>query len=152
MIRASRNEGFTLVEMLVVLSLVALLLVISLPYSTSSGEARKLDATSQIIAAKLRETQISSLSSNRERSLTVDIKKGLLIQTNPDKTFELPEGIGMSIITSNNEIMKDAGAFRFFPDGGSTGGKIILSKGENRREIAISWLTGGIVVTSGEAP
>ena len=152
MIRASRNEGFTLVEMLVVLSLVALLLVISLPYSTSSGEARKLDATSQIIAAKLRETQISSLSSNRERSLTVDIKKGLLIQTNPDKTFELPEGIGMSIITSNNEIMKDAGAFRFFPDGGSTGGKIILSKGENRREIVISWLTGGIVVTSGEAP
>ena len=126
--------------------------VISLPYSTSSGEARKLDAAAQIIAAKLRETQTLSLSSNRERSLTVDIGKGLLVQTEPDKTFEIPKGITLSIITTDNEIMEDAGAFRFFPDGGSTGGKIILSRGDSRREIAISWLTGAIVVSSGEAP
>lgn len=152
MIRIARDEGFTLVEMLVVLALVAVLLMISLPYSTSSGEARKLDAIAQIIAAKLRETQASSLSSNRERSLTLDIGKGMLVQTDPDKTFEIPKGITLSIVTSDNEILDDAGAFRFFPDGGSTGGRIIMSKGGNRREIAISWLTGGIVVSSGEAP
>jgi general secretion pathway protein H len=152
MSRVARNDGFTLVEMLVVLSLVALLLVVSLPYSTSSGEARKLDAASQIIAAKLRETQTLSLSSNRERSLTLDIGKGLLVQADPDKIFEIPKGITLSVVTSGNEILDDAGAFRFFPDGGSTGGKIILSSGDSRREIAISWLTGGIVVSSGEAP
>lgn len=148
----ARDEGFTLIEMLVVLGLVALLLVTSLPYSTSSGDARKLDAIAQIIAAKLRETQTSSLSSNRERSLTLDIGKGLLVQTGPDRTFELPKAIALSIVTSDNEILDDAGAFRFFPDGGSTGGKIILTKGGNRREIAINWLTGGIVVSSGETP
>ena len=152
MIRAAREEGFTLVEMLVVLGLVALLLAVSLPYSTSSGEGRKLDAAAQIIAAKLRETQISSLSGNRERSLTLDIGKGMLVQTGPDRTFELPKGIALSIVTSGNEILDDAGAFRFFPDGGSSGGKIILTKGDNRREIAINWLTGEIVVSSGEAP
>lgn len=152
MSRRAGRDGFTLVEMLVVLGLVALLLVISLPYSTSSGEARKLDAVAQVIAAKLRETQTLSLSSNRERSLAVDIGKGLLVQTDPDNAFEIPEGITLSIVTSENEIVEDTGAFRFFPDGGSTGGKIILSSGDNRREIAISWLTGGIVVSSGEVP
>lgn len=152
MIRAARDGGFTLVETLVVLGLVALLLVVSLPYSTSSGEARKLDAAAQIIAAKLRETQTASLSSNRERSLTLDIGKGMLVQTGPDKIFKLPKGIALSIITSDNEILDDTGAFRFFPDGGSSGGKIILSKGGNRREIAISWLTGGIIISSGETP
>jgi general secretion pathway protein H len=146
------QDGFTLVEMLVVLGLVALLLTISLPYSTSSGDARKLDAAAQIIAAKLRETQTESLSSNRERSLTLDIEKGLLVQTDPGKTFEIPKGVALSILTSGDEIMKGAAAFRFFPDGGSTGGRIILSKGDNRREIAISWLTGGIVVSSGAVP
>lgn len=152
MIRAARDEGFTLVEMLVVLGLVALLLMVSLPYSTTSGEARKLDAAAQIIAAKLRETQALSLSGNRERSLTLDIGEGVLVQTDPGRTFELPKGIALSIVTSDNEVLDDAGAFRFFPDGGSTGGKIILTNGGNRREIAINWLTGGIVVSSGEAP
>src|SRR5436190_9347375 len=104
MIRVARDDGFTLVEMLVVLGLVALLLVVSLPHSFSSGEARKLDAVAQIIAAKLRETQTSSLSSNRERSLTLDIGKGLLLQTKPDKTFEIPKEITLSIVTSDNEI------------------------------------------------
>ena len=152
MIRAARDEGFTLGEMLVVLWLVALLLVVSLPYSTSSGEARKLEAAAQIIAAILRETQTSSLSSNRERNLILDIGKGKFVQSNPDRTFEIPKGVALSIVTSDNEVLDDAGAFRFFPDGGSTGGKIILSKGDNRREIAINWLTGGVVVSSGEAP
>lgn len=152
MIRTARDEGFTLVEMLVVLGLVATLLVVSLPYSTSSGEASKLDTIAQIIAAKLRDTQTASLSSNRERSLTLDIGGSILVQTSPDKTFEIPKGITLSIVTSDNEILDDAGAFRFFPEGGSTGGKIILTKGDNRREIAINWLTGGIVVSSGEAP
>ena len=152
MIRAARDDGFTLVEMLVVLGLVAMLLLISLPYSTSSGEGRKLDAAAQIIAAKLRETQTSSLSSNRERSLTLDIGKGMLVQTDPDRIFEIPKGITLSIVTSDNEILDETGAIRFFPDGGSTGGRIILSKGENRREITINWLTGGIAVSSGEIP
>ena len=152
MIRVARDEGFTLVEMLVVLGLVALLLVVSLPYSTSSGEVRKLDAAAQIIATKLRETQTSSLSGNRERGLTLDIGKGLVVQIDPDRAFEIPKGITLSIVTSDNEILDNAGAIRFFPDGGSTGGKIILTKGGNRREIAINWLTGGIVVSSGEAP
>ena len=129
-----------------------MLLLIALPYSTSSGEGRKLDAAAQIIAAKLRETQTSSLSSNRERSLTLDIGKGMLVQTDPDKIFEIPKGITLSIVTSDNEILDETGAIRFFPDGGSTGGRIILSKGENRREITINWLTGGIAVSSGEIP
>ena len=123
MIRTAHDDGFTLVEMLVILGLVAMLLAISLPYSTSSGEARKLDAAAQIIAAKLRETQTSSLSSNHERSLTLDIGKGVLAQTDPDRTFEIPKGIALSIVTSDNEVLDDAGAFRFFPDGGSTGGR-----------------------------
>lgn len=146
------SDGFTLVEMLVVLGLVALLLMISLPYATSSGGQRELDATAQVVAAKLREAQTSSLSANRERSLTVDPEKRRLLQTGPDRTFQMPLDIKIAIITSSNEVVEGSGAFRFFPDSGSTGGKIILSSGNSRREIAINWLTGAVVISSGESP
>lgn len=152
MISLKQNDGFTLIEMLVTLCLMALLLIVSLPYATSSGEARKLDAASQIIAAKLRDTQAAALSSNRERSITIDLKSGFLIQTDPDRTFKIPDGIAMQILTVTNETVQNSGAFRFFPDGGSTGGKIILTKNDLHREIAISWLTGAVVSSSGGMP
>jgi len=152
MSRAFREEGFTLVEMLVVLGLVALLLAISLPYATTSGDARKLDAAAEIVASKLRETQAAALFSNRERSLMVELAARRLVQTDPGKMFDLPDGMDVQIITVENEILTDAGVFRFFPDGGSTGGKFILSKGGLKREIAISWLTGAVVVSGAESP
>lgn len=152
MTKTEASGGFTLVEMLVVLGLVALLLAVSLPYSTSSGEARKLDAVAQIIAAKLRDTQSAAISSNGERLITLDLKKKLVIQTKPDRSLEIPVALNLSVVTAQNEALLDRAAIRFFPDGGSTGGTIILSKDDLRREIAINWLTGAVVVSTGELP
>ena len=150
--KIAKMEGFTLVEMLVVLGLMALLLTISLPYSRSSGEARKLDATSEIIAAKLRETQASAIWANRERVITVDVANGLVIQAEPERTFNLPGGIHLKVVTADDEATAGAATIRFFPDGGSTGGRITLSGGSYRRDIAINWLTGAIVISHGGTP
>ena len=62
------DTGFTLVEMLVVLGLVALLLVISLPYSTSSGELRKLDAA---VDSAMLKTRVWLQASAITASLTI---------------------------------------------------------------------------------
>jgi general secretion pathway protein H len=32
----------------------------------------------------------------------------------------------------------------FFPDGGSTGGRLTLATGDRRRLIAVDWLTGRV--------
>jgi general secretion pathway protein H len=147
-----KNEGFTLIEMLVVLGLMALLLTISLPYSTSSGLARKIEVTSEIVAAKLRETQAAAIWANRERAITINVAKGLITQTEPVRTFTFPDGIHVKAVTIGNEVIADAAAIRFFPDGGSTGGKITLSMGNIHTDIAVNWLTGAIVVSRGDTP
>ena len=144
------SRGFTLVEMLVVLALVALMMAISLPYASQSRGARSLDAAAQIIASYLRNTQSAAIGSNRERQLLVDLKNGMISGPDDNRSYELPDKIGVELFTVDNQIKEDRATFRFFPDGGSTGGKIVLSSGTNRREIAINWLTGAVVVSSGE--
>lgn len=146
--RSAGETGFTLVEMLVVLTLVAALLAVSLPYSAKSGDARKLAAAAQIVAARLQEARTAALASNRERKLTIDIGKRLVVAGGASKDFELPEDIDLKIITAANEVAQDTASFRFFPDGGATGGRIILTRNAHRQEIAINWLTGAVAVTA----
>lgn len=146
------SEGFTLVEVLVVLSLLAVVAIISLPYAVTSGDARRLDATAQVIAAKLRETQTSALFNNQENVLSMDLKKRLLLQVESNRTYAIPGDMQIQVLTAENEVLDDSAAFRFFPEGGSTGGKITLLKADLKREIAINWLTGAVVVSAGETP
>lgn len=142
MSQVASKEGFTLVEMLVVLAIMAVTLVVSYPYMRGSGEARVLGATVQALASRLREAQSTALFNNAERTLSIDLKHHLIL----DPVFAIPQGISMKITTANSEVTNELASIKFFADGRSTGGTITLSKGPNAQEISINWLTGAIVV------
>jgi general secretion pathway protein H len=142
--------GFSLVEMLVVLGIVGLIAALSVPYSRRSGQARGLDATAQTVAAGLREAQTEALDKNRESVITLDLQKRQLRRMGNKRVYEVPSDIEILVLTAENEVRKDNAAFRFFPDGGSTGGKITLSRASVKREISINWLTGAVAVSAGE--
>ena len=38
------------------------------------------------------------------------------------------------------------GAIRFFPDGGSNGGRITLAAGERKYDVDVDWLTGRVAI------
>ena len=59
----------------------------------------------------------------------------------------LPAGLELSV-TSALEDRPDAhtGRIRFFPDGSSTGGHIVLRSGRRQWRINVSWLTGQVAV------
>ncbi len=146
--RAISNAGFTLVEMLVVLAIMAATLAVSLPYVRGSGDARILDATAQTLVARLRETQSAAMFNNAERTLSIDLKHRLIL----DPVLAIPPNILMKITTADNEVTTEIASIRFFADGGSTGGMITLSKDRNTQEISINWLTGAIVIAKALVP
>jgi general secretion pathway protein H len=141
--QAVAKAGFTLVEMLVVLAIMAATLAVSLPYVRGSGDAQILAATAQNVAVRLRETQSSAMFNNATKALSFDLTHNLII----DPLFVLPQGVSLKITTAQNEMISDFASIRFFADGGSSGGKITMSKGGETQELAINWLTGSVVVT-----
>ena len=115
------HSGFTLVELLVVMALLALvvgLVATSLSRSISGAESRV--AARKIVAA-LRYTRTQAILQKTETVFMVDTEERSYQA--PDRNeVVLPEGIDVLLTTARSELTSEtAGGIRFFPDGGSTG-------------------------------
>lgn len=150
--RLENEDGFTLTEMLMVITIVALTLALSLPFSLKSGAARRLDAATEIVAAKLRETRSLALTSNTPRTLTIDLESNTLTRAEDDPIYTLPASVRLKLTTGDSLIMEHQGSIVFFANGGATGGTLLLTDGDITRRIAVNWLTGAIVIDDGPEP
>jgi general secretion pathway protein H len=66
----------------------------------------------------------------------------------PDpRVHAMPSGIELKLFTAQRDLVSDQmGAVRFFPDGGSNGGRITLAAGERKYDVDIDWLTGRVAI------
>ena len=55
--------------------------------------------------------------------------------------------VELKLFTAQSDLVSDkVGAIRFFPDGGSNGGRVTLAAGERKFDIDIDWLTGRVAI------
>jgi len=141
-----RSAGFTLVELMVVMVIVALimgLVATSISRNISSAESRV--AARKLVAA-LRYTRTQAILKKTETVFMVDTEAHTY-QAPGRKLVELPEGIDVLLTTARSELTsEDAGGIRFFPDGGSTGGHVELFVNGREYRVNVAWLTGEAVL------
>ncbi|MEM1412064.1 MAG: GspH/FimT family pseudopilin [Pseudomonadota bacterium] len=143
-IRRSRGvqRGFTLVELMVVMIIIALVLGLvatSLSRSISGAEARQ--AARNMVAA-LRYTRTQAILQKSEQVFTVDLEERAYLAPGRDRVV-LPEGVELQLTTAASEVVEEnVGAIRFFPDGGSTGGRVDLNVNGRDYVVNVAWLTG----------
>jgi len=137
-------RGFTLLELLVVLAILALATVIALPRIGAGLPGAELDAGARRIAAGLNEARSLAVARNRAVRFTlIGAEKRFTVGEGPGGA--LPDKIAITLITGAGDVTGAAqGAIRFFPDGSSSGGRIELSGSGGRRSIEVDWLTGRI--------
>jgi len=138
----SRHRGFTLVELMVVLVIIALvmgLVATSMSRSISGAEAR---TASRKLVSNIRYTRARAIIDKSERVFQVDTGNRSY-QAPGRKQVQLPDGVDITITTARSEITSEAvSGIRFFPDGGSTGGHIELTVNGREYRINVAWLTG----------
>lgn len=147
---AERQSGFSLLELLVVLVIVAVmatLIGVSISRSITGAEVR---GASRDLMAALRYTRGQAILKRQEQTLSVDVEKRQY-QAPGKEAVELPDGMDVRLLTARTERTgESAGTIRFFPDGSSTGGKVTLAAGEREWVVTVGWLTGEIGREEGE--
>ncbi len=136
-------RGFTLIEVIVVLVIMALAYGLVVPALSSVLDGPRLDRAARQMVASLREARSTALIDGRTVRFTVDPasrewrhgdRRGALDDEIAFRLDAPPAGRGAGAAPS----------ILFFPDGGSTGGRLTLATGERRRLIAVDWLTGRV--------
>lgn len=147
-----RRGGFTLLEMMIVLVLVAGVAAMLASNLIGRMASTKASMTARSVAAAVRYTRAHALRTRQPQLLQVDLE-GRTVTAPSRPAIEVPEPLEIKLLTATQEVSsRKQGAIRFFPDGGSTGGKLTLVAEGRTWEIAVSWLTGEITVNDSARP
>lgn len=141
-----RVRGFTLVEMIAVVVLLAIVMSIVTFSFSKSLESTRVRAASRDLVAALRYTRGQAIVKGEQKVLMLDLENNSY--TAPDKSpVTLPENMVLRLTTAAREQTGEStGGIRFFPDGSSTGGNIAVVLGEREWRINVAWLTGEIAL------
>src|SRR5512146_2149458 len=141
-ISASRQRGFTLIELMAVILLLAIALTaVTFSFSKSLRSAR-ITAASRDLVAALRYTRGQAIVKGKQEVLLLNLDDNTY--TAPGKAaVKLPSDMHMQLTTAEQEATGgNSGGIRFFADGSSTGGHISVLQDRREWRINVAWLTG----------
>ncbi len=145
--RASQ-AGFTLLEMLVVLGLLGLIAAVSMPLLRGGADTGLIERTASRLAADLSTLRGAAIKLNVESHLDIDLSANCYSGT--PRLAERPLSAGVPITVQDAGVgsggSKQA-SIHFFPDGSSSGGRIVIGSGGQSRIVTVDRVTGLIRVS-----
>jgi general secretion pathway protein H len=136
------TDGFTLLEMLVVIAIIAVATAIAMPAMMRPSDRLLLANAADDIRAALRMTRSASIAGNREQLFVIDAKERSY-RSPAVKEARFSPAIEATVkVAEPEQLSSTRGGIRFFPDGSSTGGELTLVVGTRRAKLCVHWLTG----------
>jgi general secretion pathway protein H len=133
--------GFTLLELLVVLSILALVAAVAAPLLTAPSDSVRLRAAGAQLVAALSLARAEAIARNGEAAVVIDAQSRTIHRGGLSEPFPSDILVRLTIAESQRESAT-RGGFRFFADGSSTGGNLLLSLRGRELSLCVDWLTG----------
>jgi general secretion pathway protein H len=143
------RAGFTLLEMVGVIAVVAMLAAILLPSIPRGTTRPRLEAYALEAAALLKADRTAALRRHAQITAQVDTPGRAIRSGSTGRILQVPDDVGFeaTLPLSCNERPARS-TISFFATGASCGGTIVLSRLGAGYEVRVNWLTGGIEVVA----
>ena len=146
--RVRRAAGVTLLELLIVLMIMAFVTAVVVPTFGGGGvSTADLKSATREVASGLRYARDQAIAKRAESLLVIDLDARTFSLPPDARLHKLPERLELKLFTAQRDLVNEkVGAIRFFPDGGSNGGRITLAAGERKFDVDVDWLTGRVAI------
>ncbi len=139
----AEQAGFTLLEMLVVLAILAVVGSAALMLSGRRPAGVDVKSAANMLSAELRLARARAIHTSGETFVAVDVEAREFWNDRQAARQPLRHDLTIDLVTAAPErVSRAVGRVRFFPDGSSTGGSITLNLGAQVSKVSIDWLTG----------
>lgn len=140
-------RGVTLLELLIVLSIMAIVAAMVVPMFGDGVSSSEMKSAARQIAAALRVARSDALVTRQETRVVLNLEQRTFQVNRDPRQHALPKQLEMKLFTAQRDIVDEkVGAIRFYPDGGSNGGRVTIAAGERKYEIDVDWLTGRVAI------
>ena len=142
-----RQGGVTLLELLIVIALMGIIAALVVPMFGGPVSTSELRATARQLAAGLRLARSEAVSERRETFLVVDVAGKRFKVDREAREHALPSKVELKLFTAQNDLVSEnVGSIRFYPDGGSNGGRITVASGARKFDVDVDWLTVRVAI------
>ncbi len=140
-----RPTGFSLLELLVVLVIIAGVVAISAFTLRPGSASRALRTTAQEVQTVLLDARNQAIATGEPVTVTVNLEQGVVSQ-GADPLVMIPSDLTIRVLTAQSLVSEaHDGAFVFYSDGSATGGEIVLEEDNHGVALGINWVTGRVV-------
>jgi general secretion pathway protein H len=141
-----RQAGFTLIEMLVVVTVLGLALSLAVARGPMRSHALEMQAAVNEVTQTMRLARSRAIATNSPVWFAVDVTSRSF-RINGGTPTVLPNSLTVSMTTMSEQTLGGPrAAIRFNGDGSTSGGRIELTDGQRRAQVGVDWLTGRVSV------
>jgi general secretion pathway protein H len=146
------ERGFTLLEMVCVIALVAMVAAVLLPLVPRNTSRARLQGYAIEAASLLKADRNVAIRRGTEVSTLVDATSRAIRSGATAQLIRIPDDVRFEALLPQSCRQRAAlSTISFFADGMSCGGAIALTRLDSSYEIRVNWLTGRVEIISHES-
>ena len=139
------ERGFSLLELIVVMAVISLVLVAVTPLVNPWRRGALVDVAAREMALTLRGTRAAAIYGNKGATFTLDGAAGEYWSDVVPARIPLPASITATFAAGQTSLAQ----IQFFPDGGASGGTIVLKDAHRSAAIRVEALSGRVAINVG---
>ena len=141
--RTGGNPGFTLVELMAAMAIVAMLLALAVPASVRFYDSIQYRQAVRDVVTLLSSARYAAVNTGRAQDVVInpatrELRFG-------GRRTRLPGDLGLVVHSARELNREREGVIRFYPEGGSSGGGVDIERpGSDGVRISVDWLVGRV--------